>query len=199
MKYIVFALFAGLLMAACKNTPSPTPAIQPPEDSLVTKDFFPVSEYIGGQLTVLIDSFRYPLTKIVTISTKSSLSAVTDEEFRQLAQDFRLPDINDPAIKKFYTETNIADQSSASVTLNYSTTNSSLPLQKVEVYIQADPVANDKVSGIYMEKFFTRNDTSFNQKLYWKTAKNMQVITEKKVKDKLLPIEKIKIAWDPSE
>ena len=118
------------------------------------------------------------------------------EELRELAQSFRQPDINDPAVKKRYVQTNIADQSVPSVTLSFTTKDTALPIQKIEVYIKPDPVNSDKVTGIYMEKMFSRNDTSFNQKLYWKTGKNMQVNTEKQAKGKTLPVEQIKLIWD---
>jgi len=199
MKYIIVAFAIALLMIACNNSSKPVTAGAGTKDSTAEQEFFPVPEYVGGQLTIIIDSFRYPLTKTITIGGKSQLSAATDEELRQWAGYFRQPDISDPAIRKFYKETSIADQSNASVTLDYASVNTSLPVQKIDVYIKADPVNNDKVTGVYIEKNFSRNDTSFNQKLYWKTGKNMQVITEKKVKDKLLPLEQVKITWDPSE
>ena len=190
---------AALAVAACNNAPQAS-AINPPvKDSTAEPDFFPVAEYIGGQLTVIIDSFRYPLTKTITINNQTKLSGAADAELREWAGLFRKPDISDMAIRKFYKETNIADQSNVSVTLDYTTSNMDLPIQKIDVYIKPDPVQNDKVTGIYMEKIFSRNDTSFNQKLYWKTGKNMQVITEKKVRDKTLPVEQVKIIWDPSE
>lgn len=190
---------AALAMAACNNAPQASAITLPVKDSTAEQDFFPVAEYIGGQLTVIIDSFRYPLTKTITINNQTKLSGATDAELREWAGLFRKPDISDTAIRKFYKETNIADQSNVSVTLDYTTSNMDLPIQKIDVYIKPDPVQNDKVTGIYMEKIFSRNDTSFNQKLYWKTGKNMQVITEKKVKAKTLPVEQVKIIWDPSE
>ena len=201
MKNTLAAIIAVFLLAACNNSSKPITAATGSKDSAAEQDFFPVAEYIGGQLTVIIDSFRYPLTKTITlgIGGKGKLSAATDNELRLWAQNFRQPDISDPAIRKFYKETSIADQSNATVTLDYTATDASLPVQKIDVYIKPDPVENDKVTGVYIEKNFSRNDTSFNQKLYWKTGKNMQVITEKKVKNKVLPVEQVKIMWDPSE
>jgi hypothetical protein len=139
---------------------------------------------------------KLPISKSVTINGKTRLSVATDNELRDLAQHFRQPDISDPSLKNFYTETSIADQSVPSVTFIYTTTNTTLPVQKINIYVKPDPVQNDKVIGIYMEKMFSRNDTVFNQKLYWKTGKNMQIITEKQVKGKSLPVEQVKITWD---
>jgi len=196
MKYTVFALITALFITACNShLPKTITAKTEKTDSVAPQqDFFPVPDYIGGQLKI-IDSLQLPISKSVTINNKTKLSAATDSELRELAQNFRQPDISDPSLKKFYTETSIADQSVPSVTFIYSTANSTLPVQKINVYVKPDPVENDKVTGIYIEKIFTRNDTSFNQKLYWKTGKNMQIITEKKVKESVLPVEQVKITW----
>jgi len=197
MKYTVFSLITGLLIAACNNKAPKTSTDKPTAtDSIAPQqDFFPVPDYIGGQLKI-IDSLKLPISKSVTINSKTRLSVATDNELRELAQDFRQPDISDPSLKNFYTETSIADESVPSVTFIYTTTNTTLPVQKINVYVKPDPVQNDKVTGIYMEKVFSRNDTVFNQKLYWKTGKNMQIITEKQVKGKSLPVEQVKITWD---
>jgi hypothetical protein len=199
MKYILSVIVAGLLLTACNHTPPSSTTAANSKDSVPAQDFFPVAEYIGGQLTLILDTFRFPLTKTVTRNGKSNLTNATDGELRQWAESFRKPDINDSSLRIFYKETSIADQSSGSVTLDYTTTNSNLPVQKIDVYIQADPVQNDKVTGIYIEKAFRLGDTSCSQKLYWKAGKNMQVFTEKKIKDKLLPLEQVKISWDGSE
>jgi hypothetical protein len=207
MKYTVPALFViCLFIAACKNNSSNNTATSTvAKDSSVTKDsmqpkqdYFPVPAYIGGQLK-MIDSFQLPLSESVIINNKTALHAATTSELRTLAQNFMEPDISDPVFKNQYTETNIADQSVPSVTLIYTPKNSELVVQKINVFIKPDPVQSDKVTGIYIEKMFTRNDTAFNQKLYWKTGKNLQVITEKKIKGIVLPVEQIKITWDPSE
>jgi hypothetical protein len=201
MKYTVAAFLAiTLLMTACKSNPSKnTPAVTIAKDSVAAQQsFFPVPDYIGGQLK-MIDSLHLPLRMTFkSVGAKDRTRNVSIHELRDLAQNFRQPDISDPALKKFYTETNIADRSIPSVTLIYATTNNTLPIQKINVFIKADPVENDKVTGIYMEKIFSRNDTIFSQKLYWKTGKNMQVITEKQIKGITMPVEQVKIIWDAS-
>jgi len=195
MKYTLFILIAGLLITSCNNnTPIPTANTEIKDSIEAPHDFFPVPDYIGGQLKI-IDSLKLPISKTVIINNNSKLSVATDKELTELAQNFRQPDINEPSLKKSYKETSIADQSVPSVTLIFSTADTTLSIQKINVYVKPDPIENDKVTGIYMEKAFSRNDTSFSQKLYWKTGKNMQVITEKKIKGKALPVEQVKITW----
>jgi hypothetical protein len=168
-------------------------------DSSANTSFINVSDYIGGQVKLIVDSFKYPLSKTITINGKSSLSGATDDELRALAAQFRNPNISDSALKKFYKETSIADQSNALITFEYVSIDPSLPVQKIDVYIKGDPVEADKITSVYIEKNFASGDTSFSQKLYWKAARNAQIITEKKLAGKSLPAEQVKIAWDPSE
>ncbi|MFT3932853.1 MAG: hypothetical protein QM726_04485 [Chitinophagaceae bacterium] len=199
MKHIVPTIFIAFFFAACNNhTSAPAIATEnnvPKKDSVVAdKDFFPVPDYIGGQLKI-IDSLKLPISKTVTINGKSKLSQASDQELNDIAKEFREPDINDPSLKKHYSQTNIADESVPSVTLMFSTTDTTLTIQKMHVYIKPDPDKNDQVTGIYIEKQFTRNDTAYNQQLIWKTDKNVQVTTEKKTKGKTLPVEQIKISW----
>ena len=131
MKYTLFVLIAGLLITACNNNNSDktkNDAVAPnPEQS-----FFPVPDYIGGQLKI-IDSLQLPISKSVTINNNIKLSVATDQELRELAANFRQPDISSPSLKKLYRETSIADQSVPSVTLIYTATDTSLEIQKINV------------------------------------------------------------------
>jgi hypothetical protein len=197
MKQFKLLLVIAVIMLACNNQKTSTTPIQ--SDTIMQQQtFFPILDFIGGQIK-MIDSLQLPLTKSVTSNNKTKLEALSDTEFKLLARNFQQPDINDTAIRKFYKETSIADQSIPSVTLIYSTSDTMLPIQKASVFIKPDPFKNDKVSAIYIEKLFKQNDTLINQKLYWKTDKNFQVITEKKIGNRLLPVEQVKVIWDPFE
>jgi hypothetical protein len=197
-KHVVFIFLTVIYVIGCSSPDSQKISTKiTASDSLVkTESFFPVTDFIGGQIK-MIDSLQLPLTKTITVNKNTKMEPVSDQEFRLLARNFQQPDINDSSIRKFYKESSIADQSIPSVTLTYSATDTSLPVQKINVFIKPDLVKNDKVTGIYIEKLFTSKDTVFSQKLYWKTGKNFQVVTEKRTRSKLLPTEQIKVIWDP--
>jgi hypothetical protein len=205
MKFILAFFFSALLMYSCKNNSSEKSVAKSTADTTglpdtataKKEDFFPVSAYIGGQLK-MIDSLQLPLSIAITVNNNTRYAVATDKQLRQWASLFQQPDINDPALRSQYKETNIADESGPSVTLIYTALNDMLPVQKINVFIKPDPVQNDKVTGVYIEKIFSANDTSYSQKLYWKTGKNLQVTTEKKVKNTSFPLEQVKITWDPS-
>jgi len=205
MKHLLAAfVLSTLFLNACKNNSSKTPAPKSIADTIGLRDtamikkedFFPVSVYIGGQLK-MIDSLQLPLSMATTVNHDTSYAVATDKQLRQWASLFQQPDINDPALKSQYKETNIADESGPSVTLIYTALNNMLPVQKINVFIKPDPIQNDKVTGVYIEKVFSANDTLFSQKLYWKTDKSLQVTTERKIKNRVLPAEQVKITWSP--
>jgi hypothetical protein len=198
MKKFVCLLALCIYLFSCKNQPAATTNNNAADSTQADTSFFPVTDYIGGQIK-MIDSLKPPLTKTTTINNKTENTSVTDNELHALAKNFLSPNISDPSIKHFYKQTNIADQSIPSVTLIYTTADTSLPIQKINVFIKPSPVLNDKVSSLFIEKAFTQNDTFFNQKLYWKSDKNFQITTEKTFKGKTLPAEQVKIIWDPTE
>jgi hypothetical protein len=200
MKRNIILIIAAITAVACRNNQQePIKSISEKNDSSsAASAFFPVTEFIGGELK-MVDSLKPPITKEITIDNKKTLSGATDQEFKSYAQAFLHPDINDPAIKSFYKESSIADQSIPSVTFLFSTTKEDLPLKTINVYVKPDPVLNDKVSSVYMEKQWTANDTAYSQKLYWKTGHNFQIITEKTIQKKVLPKELVKFTWDPTE
>jgi hypothetical protein len=198
MKQSLFVILAIAGFIACKNhTPTNTEATQK-DTSTAAKSFFPVVDFIGGEMK-MVDSLQLPLTKTVTINKKEKLTQLSDAEFHMLAKNFTEPDINTSALRRFYTESSIADESIPSISFTYTATDTALPIQKVNVFVKPDPIENDKVRGIYIEKVFRNGDTAIQQKLYWKAGRNMQIITEKRIGDKHLPAEQVKVVWDPTE
>jgi hypothetical protein len=213
MKYFLFTLVITCYLFSCKNQTAnndaaaagshDTSAIAGDSSSARTdtsasaKSFFPVSDFIGGQVH-LADSFQMPLTKSVTINKKTITTSLSEAEFHALAMAFRKPDINDPSLKKFYTESSYEDKSLESVILSYASSNPALEIQKIDVIVKPNPVG-DKVKTIYIEKQWKAGDTTVRQKLYWKASHNFQLITEKQVNNTRLPAELVKVVWDPTE
>ena len=160
--------FLVLSALACRSKPAKqeTPA------------FFPVVSFIGGQIHH-VDSLQLPVQKLTIANNRTDTALLSIPEFKQLAKEFTTPDINDPAISKYYQENSFADQTIASITFTYATTNKHLPLQRLDVIIHPDPVLNDRVESIYMEKNEQLKDTLVLKKLYWKADRNFQIITTK--------------------
>lgn len=161
-------------------------------------DIFPVTSFIEGQIH-LVDSFQVPTLKYITVNGKTDTSLISISEFKQIAQEFLHPDINDPSLSKYYKETNFADQSIKGVTFNYSTDNKDLEIQRVDVIVSASAVMNDKVRSIYIEKQNRSGDTTVYKKLYWRADRNFQIISTSQVDEQPPLISVTKVEWNQVE
>ncbi|MBE7171933.1 MAG: hypothetical protein INR73_15195 [Williamsia sp.] len=157
-----------LLLHACQNGP----------ENKGAANFFPVVSFIEGQVHH-VDSLQPTIQKLTTVNNQTDTFPIETGAFDSLSKEFTTPDINDPALSKYYKENSFADQTIASVTLTYAATNKDLPLQRLDVIIHPDPVANDRVQSIYMERGTQVKDTLVLKKLYWRTDRNFQIITAK--------------------
>ncbi len=163
--------------------------------------YFPVADFIRNQVHY-VDSLGFPLLKFTTLPQGRTDSAnISQEEFAALAQNFMTPDLNDPLLHKQYTENSFADQTIGSATLTYATTNAELPLQRLDVIIHPDPVLDDQVRSIYMEKNYRTGDTAVLEKLYWKADRNFQLITTRRPGHQKPETTITKVVWkaDPQQ
>lgn len=159
-----------------------------------TNNIFPITPFLAGQIHE-VDSLKLPLTKYTTVNDRTDSVTMSTDEFKLLANEFMHPDINDAANKKYYKETSFADQSIPSITITYSTASKDLEIQRVDVIIKPDPVVNDQVQSIYMEKHTQRNDTSILKKLYWETDHSFQIITSTRVSTRSPTFNQLKVLW----
>lgn len=176
---------AGFLffLLACNNEPEKeSPA------------YFPVVSFINDQMHH-VDSLQLPVQKLTTVNNQTDTALIDIVEFKRLALDFTRPDINDPALNKDYTENSFADQTINSVTLTYSAKKKELPLQRLDVILHPDPVLDDRVQSIYMEKGEQVKDTTISKKLYWKANQNFQIITIRQ-SGPVMVSRVIKVVWN---
>ncbi len=200
MKQLFVFLMYAVFLIACTNpsNTSNTTKVEVMPDTLANKNFLPVTDMIAGEVK-MIDSLQLPITKTVLLGKQSQIFPLTSQELQQLANEFLQPDINDPRIKKFYKENSVADQSSGAINFMYTTTVDSLEIRRLDVTLKGDPVLNDKLNNVYIEKYSKYADTSITKKLFWKAGKNFQIVTEKRWGNQVSPRQTIKVVWDPTE
>jgi len=191
MKYFLI-LASSLLFFSC-NSGEQEQAAQIRKEK--QEEVFPVGLFFREQIN-RVDSLKLPTVKITSIRGKTSTEAISIEEFRLLAEEFVQADISNGAVKDAYKETSFADQSIPSVTLTYSTPDSSKEIQRLDVIIKPNPVNDDQVSSIYIEKHVRLKDTSILKKMYWKANENFQVITSKKIPAGKESITQVKVSWN---
>jgi hypothetical protein len=200
MKQLFVFLMYAVWLIACTNPSNTvdTTKVQVMPDSLGNKNFLPVADMIAGELKI-IDSLQLPITKTILVGKQSQIFPLSPRELQQLANEFLQPDINDPRIKKFYKENSVADQSSGTINFMYTTAVDSLEIRRLDVTLKGDPVLNDKLNNIYIEKYSKYADTAITKKLFWKAGKNFQIVTEKRWNNQVSPRQTIKVVWDPTE
>jgi hypothetical protein len=184
-----------LAVLSCKDKADPSKKAEAPAEQA---NVFPVYSFFTEQIRE-VDSMKLPTVKYSSKGAVKDTVSISLEEFKQLANEFLESDISKPSVSENYKETNFADQSIPSVTFTYSTTNTSLPVKRMDVLLEPSPVADDKVKTVYIEKQQVINDTVVNKRLYWKSHKNFQIITSKQVKGKPELITQVKVAWDNSD
>ena len=144
----------------------------------------------------MVDSLQLPVLKFVTSNGHTDTTQISTREMGLMAADFLQTDLSDPELRKLYKEESFADQSISSVTLTYSTNNKDLPVQRMDVLINPNPVMNDKVRSIYIEKLEKHGDTSVLKKMYWKTDKHFLVIRSAKAANDTPVISQLRVQWD---
>lgn len=187
--------FVIIIALACNNQ------VEQQEDkkkALQKAEIFPVKSFFAGQIH-LVDSLQLPVFKYMVHDNKTDSVLISLNEFKILANEFMEPDINLPSLSRYYKETGFADQSIPSVTFNYSTKNKDLELQRMDIVINPNPVLNDKVKSIYIEKITNSKDASILKKLYWKANKHFQIITFTQSGNQQAAISRLKVVWDNFE
>jgi hypothetical protein len=116
-------------------------------------------------------------------------------EFNELARQFLLPEFQNGSFEKNYTENSFADGAAQSVTFTYSTTDQSLPLQRVDV-VTASGTQGNLVKSIYMERTRVAGDSVIFQKMYWEAGRNFQIISLIRVKGQPPVQQQVRVVWN---
>jgi hypothetical protein len=192
-QFISCCLLFSLL--ACKEKKEPESETTQAGEPL---EIYPVSSFFKQQIDE-VDSLKLPTVKYTSEGGRKDTVSITMEEFEKLAAEFIDADISKPSLSRQYKESSFADQSIPSITFSYTARHSKLPVKRMDVILDPNPVQDDQVKTIYIEKKQVVNDTLINKRLYWKSHKNFQVITSKQVSGKPESITQLKVAWDNTD
>jgi hypothetical protein len=193
MKYFMIILIGAVFFSNCKDQ---KPTTTTPEQT-VKKSYFPVVDFLKGQIHN-VDSLPSAILKIVIENNKPDSSYIKREEFDKLAQDFILADLQQNNFEKNFKESSFIDQTTQSATFNYTSTNSKLSLQRVDVLATPDELYS-KVKSIFIQQTLNKNDTIIVKKLYWQTNKHFQIATSLQAPNQTKKIKQLQVTWDAGE
>jgi hypothetical protein len=174
-KHLAIVIFFIFLQYACNQKKSSVP-YQAQKDSTEQQTFFPVTEYIRGQLKE-IDSLPVTPVKIININGKEDSVWMKKEDIRPFAEPFLIPEIDTANFKKLFVGKSFLDQTINAVTFSYDPIDKlpdTLQLRRWDVYI--DPQKNS-IKRIYIVKQINNNGTLQTVQLTWRSNKWCKITT----------------------
>jgi len=194
MRNTIFLLFIILLLSSCDNKQSVNQNV--PTDT--TKSFFPVTDYLLGQIHELNNTPVTPL-KITTYKDKVDSVWMKPEEIKLFVQNFITPVIDSVKLNALFKEKSFLDQSINAFTLTYdpiAKLADTAVLRRWDVYIDAEA---NTVKRIYLEKKLSQKDGSYLQKLTWKAGHYCKIITVNEKDTSLKNIREEQLTWNFDE
>lgn len=165
----IFFLIFFLFYCSCNQKTSNSTTNKAEKND--TTHFFQVTQYLQSQIAE-VNRVPYFIYTIAIINGKKDSAAINTPVFNRFSAQFLKPDINDKALKKYYTESIFHDQTTKSFTISYSTNNKELEIQNVDILLQED---GQTVKRVFMRKFFNYRDSSAIEQLSWKPNESFQV------------------------
>jgi hypothetical protein len=168
------------------------------KDSVKQQTFFPVTEYIRGQLSE-IDSLPITPLKIITYNGRQDSIWMKKEDIRSFAEPFLYPEIDTSNFKNLFTEKSFLDQTINAFTFSYDPTGKlpdTLSLKRWDVYI--DPKKNT-IKRIYIIKEIKKSGTLQILQLTWKSDQWCKITTITEQPGKQPDIKEETMKWDFTE
>ena len=182
------------LFSACNSSNVDQPASKP-NTTTDNETFFPVTEFLKGQLTIL-DSMQVTPLKTTEINGKTDSAWVNRDSIRAFAMPFLTPVIDSISLSPFFTASSFLDQTINAITFTYDA-NTKLPdsvkLRHWDVYI--DPQTGT-VRRIYIVKENEINGAVTTTQMTWKTEEGCSIRTIKQLPGKGQEIKEEKMKWN---
>jgi hypothetical protein len=195
MKSCLFSLLLIALLSGCADEiESPLPDAQLPDSVNKAKQFFPVLDYLKGELNN-VDSFATAIRVYTTLNGKTDSSMIKVEDFNGIMQEFLPPELSKENFEKYYSESSFYDQTTQTSTFTYATKNDDLEFHRIDVLVQGSE-SYDKVSSIYMEKFIGGDDSSMIKKMLLVGGKSLMINSEKTIGNNKPVARQDKYVWN---
>lgn len=165
----VLIFFLLLLGTACT---SKKPAGKTQQARLAdTAKFYPLRNFFKEQIQY-VDLRNFPIYQLKTTDGVKDSSAITKDQFIQLAGIFLQHDIAEPAVKVLYQESVFQDLGTASVTINYTTTQPDAAVRNIDILLDE---STNLVKRVFIRCRHTSGDTTIEEQCNWKANKSFQV------------------------
>ncbi len=179
MKPLIIACVVCMMAAACSNSKEDTKNLVATTD---TTSFYPLASYIKDQV-------KYFDSTGVKFSVVTTEGAIKDSITSQLAaimpmiQSFMEADISDSVQKKNYKESVFRDAGTASLNINYTPINTSVPIRNIDILMDDQ---TSIIKRLFIRKQFRTKDTTSTEQLSWKTNEGFTTSISKEASDGFL-------------
>jgi hypothetical protein len=190
LSLLIIAMFSG----CADEMESPIPEVHLPDSTNKAKQFFPVLDYLKGELSN-VDSFATAIRLYSTNNGKTDSGMIQVEQFNAVMQEFLPPELSKENFEKYYSESSFFDQTTETSTFTYATKNDDLEFHRIDVLVQGSE-SYDKVSSIYMEKFIGGNDSSMVKKMLLVSGKSLMINSETTVGNQKPVVKQEKYIWN---
>ncbi len=179
MKPLIIACVVCMMAAACSNSKEDTKNLVATTD---TTSFYPLASYIKDQV-------NYFDSTGVRFSVVTTEGAIKDSITSQLAaimpmiQSFMEADISDSVQKINYKESVFRDAGTASLNINYTPINTSVPIRNIDILMDDQ---TSIIKRLFIRKQFRTKDTTSTEQLSWKTNEGFTTSISKEASDGFL-------------
>jgi len=153
-------LYACMAVMSCGNHKQPATGTRPADSTI----YFPINSYIQHQIKQ-VDTTPYYVYRVLVLNGRKDSTTISRAVFDSLTQRFVLPQLDDKALRKNFSEAVYADESTNSITLTYTPKDSSGTVQNAMVLLDT---ASQQVKWIFINTLQNSGDSTIIQKIGWK-------------------------------
>ena len=162
MKPLYIACIVCMMAAACSNSKEESENLVATTD---TTSFYPLASYIKDQVKYF-DSTRVRFSVVTTEGTIKDSISTQLAAIMPMIQSFMEADISDSIQKINYKESVFRDAGTASLNINYTPLNTSVPIRNIDILMDDQ---TSVIKRLFIRKQFQTNDTTITEQLSWKT------------------------------
>lgn len=178
-----------LILTGCNN-PSTAPKKELPLAD--TAKFYPLRGFLQDQIRY-VDLRNFPIHKITIKNGVKDSVPLTKEQFMAWAGLFLKRDLSEPAVKIQYQETVFQDQSTGSLTLNYTPVSNHAIVKSLDILLDEE---THIVKRVFIRTAYQSGDSSITEQYSWKANKSFQVSRAVSTKKGSTAIESNFINWN---
>lgn len=186
--FLCFILVSALIVS-CSNSPKKNTATTNND----TIHFFSIKDFFLSEVKDVQATPYFIYKKHTKTNGSNDSTSFTKEAFANFAQQFIACDVNSSKDKNQYIESAFKDNSTNSITLNYSTLNNTLPVQNIDVLLNEE---TNKVTRIFIRQSLTNKDATTTILYSWKANKSCMITTSIVKKDGTKYTEQQFVNWN---